>query len=87
MDHEQLNVLKHCMPSAKRLEELIDEATIDCCGEDEQHTGLLTMNCIPCVRPSEKTVTNASHLEWWYLGADPGKSLKTKRKIGSGGET
>ncbi len=26
-----------------RLEELIDEATIDCYGEDEQHSGLLTM--------------------------------------------
>jgi hypothetical protein len=34
---------RHKMPSAARLEELIDEATIDCFGEDEEHTGLLTM--------------------------------------------
>ena len=27
----------------KRLEALIDEATIDCYGEEEQHAGLLTM--------------------------------------------
>jgi len=33
----------HKMPSAARLEELIDEATIDCYGKDEEHTGLLTM--------------------------------------------
>jgi hypothetical protein len=33
----------HKMPSAARLEELIDEATIDCYGEGEEHTGLLTM--------------------------------------------
>jgi len=26
-----------------RLEELIDEASVDCYDEDEQHTGLLTM--------------------------------------------
>lgn len=31
------------MLSAARLEELIDEATIDCYGEDEEHTGLLTI--------------------------------------------
>lgn len=30
-------------PSPAQLEELIDEATIDCFGEDEEHTGLLTM--------------------------------------------
>ncbi len=30
-------------PSPAQLEELIDEATIDCYGEDEEHTGLLTM--------------------------------------------
>ncbi|CAN5458342.1 hypothetical protein BH20ACI3_BH20ACI3_41450 [soil metagenome] len=30
-------------PSRAQLEELIDEATIDCYSEDEQHTGLLTM--------------------------------------------
>jgi hypothetical protein len=29
--------------SLAHLEELIDEATIDCFGEDEEHTGLLTM--------------------------------------------
>lgn len=29
--------------SQKRLNELIDEATIDCYGEDERHAGLLTM--------------------------------------------
>ena len=33
----------HKMPSAARLEELIDEATVDCYGEGEEHTGLLTM--------------------------------------------
>jgi hypothetical protein len=27
----------------ERLRELIEEATVDCYGEDEQHTGLLTM--------------------------------------------
>jgi hypothetical protein len=31
------------MASKKRLEELIAEATVDCYGEEEQHTGLLTM--------------------------------------------
>ena len=29
--------------SNARLEELIDEATVDCYGDDEQHTALLTM--------------------------------------------
>jgi hypothetical protein len=38
MTRPQLNRL-----SPAQLEELIDEATIDCFGEDEQHTGLLTM--------------------------------------------
>ena len=27
----------------KRIDELIDEATVDCYGESEEHTGLLTM--------------------------------------------
>jgi len=30
-------------PSPAQLQELIGEATIDCFGEDEEHTGLLTM--------------------------------------------
>ena len=29
--------------SRKRLDELIEEATVDCYGETEEHTGLLTM--------------------------------------------
>jgi hypothetical protein len=33
----------HKMISSARLAELIDEATVDCYGEDEEHTGLLTM--------------------------------------------
>jgi hypothetical protein len=31
------------MIPAARLDELIAEATVDCYGEDEEHTGLLTM--------------------------------------------
>jgi hypothetical protein len=34
---------KNLSVSRERLDELIEEATVDCYGEEEQHTGLLTM--------------------------------------------
>lgn len=40
----------------KRLEELIEEATIDCYDEDEQHSGLLTMIGDEVVFPFEAKV-------------------------------
>jgi hypothetical protein len=51
LDPQSKNLQPHLMmtrpqlkrPSPAQLEELIDEATIDCFGEDEEHTGLLTM--------------------------------------------
>ena len=40
----------------KRLEELIEEATVDCYDEEEQHTGLLTMIGDEVVFPFEAKV-------------------------------
>lgn len=68
--------------SAARLQELIEEATVDCYDEDEQHTGLLTMieENVVCPFPAKVIGEEVEviDLEW----PDEGYGLKAvcKRK-------
>lgn len=71
-----------------RLRELIEEATVDCYGEDEQHTGLLTMIEDNVVCPFQAKVIGEEVEVTGFEWPEEGYGLKAvcKRRVRSRSE-